>query len=79
MNYDLAMMALEGLRRSPITIRIEGGEVHIEGAPAGFKDLARLFLLLGGSDNAGADDGIELQPSVHLSAGSPAVTMRLNS
>ncbi|HYM62468.1 MAG TPA: hypothetical protein VEZ11_16415 [Thermoanaerobaculia bacterium] len=77
MNYDLAMMALDGLKRSPITIRIEGGNVHIEGEHAGFKDLARLFLLLGGSESADAEDGIELQPGVHLTADSPALTMRL--
>lgn len=75
MNYDLAMMALEGLSRSPITVRNEGGSVVIEGASAGFKDLARLFLLLGGAD--GAEDAFELQPGVHVTKGSPGVTLRL--
>ena len=60
MNYDLAIMALEGLTRAPMRIRVEGGGVIIEGPGASFKELARLCLLMGGSQNV-AEDGIELQ------------------
>jgi hypothetical protein len=63
MNYDLAMMALDGLARGPLSVRAEGGEVVIEGAPASFKELARLCLLLGG---ASGDESFELQPGVHV-------------
>ena len=76
MNYDLAMMALEGLSRSPISVRTEGGVVVIEGQAAGLKDLARLFLLLGGAD--ASEDAFELKPGVHTTASSPAVTLRLS-
>ena len=75
MNYDLAMMALEGLARAPLAIRNEGGQLIIEGVPASFKDLARLFLLLGSAD-ATRDDSFELQPGVHVVAASPKVFLR---
>ena len=42
MNYDLAMMALEGMARAPMSLRVDGGEVVIEGEAASFKELARL-------------------------------------
>jgi hypothetical protein len=75
MNYDLAMMALEGLARAPLTIRNDGSQLVIEGAPASFKDLARLFLLLGSAD-ATRDDSFELQPGVHVIATAPKVVLR---
>ena len=52
MNYDLAMMALEGLARAPMTLRSSGGEIIIEGEASAFKELARLCLLLGGTQTA---------------------------
>lgn len=64
MNYDLAMMALEGLSRAPITVRLLEGEVVIEASPASFKELARLCLLLGGVQSA--EDTFELQRGVHI-------------
>ena len=76
MNYDLAMMALEGLSRSPIAVRVDGGTITIEGQAAGLKDLARLFLLLGGAD--APEDAFELQPGVHVQAGSPALRLQLS-
>jgi hypothetical protein len=76
MNYDLAMMALEGLTRAPMTIRTEAGEVVIEGEPASFKELARLCLLLGGAQ-ATPEDGFELQPGRHVTRQSVKVRMRL--
>ena len=75
MNYDLAMMALEGLARSPMALRNEGGEVVIEGEAASFKELARLCLLLGGTQTASEE--FELTPGVHLEAGTPPLRLRL--
>ncbi len=68
MNYDLAMMALDGLTRSPLTVRVQNGEVTIEGERESFKELARLCLLLGGA--AAVEDGFELQPGRHVTAAS---------
>ena len=65
MNYDLAIMALEGLARSPLRTTVKDGEILIEAEPEAFKHLARLCLLLGG-ENVGGADGFELQPSVHV-------------
>lgn len=75
MNYDLAMMALEGLARSPLKVSIEGGEVVIDGEGASLKELARLCLLLGG--NQTAEDAFELQRGVHATADSPTLRLRL--
>jgi hypothetical protein len=75
MNYDLAIMALEGLKLAPMTIRVEAGEVVIEGERASFKELARLCLLLGGAQ-ATSDDGIELEPGTHVTKQSPKVRLR---
>ena len=41
MNYDLAIMALEGMAHAPLTIRLEKNTVRIEGPAASFKELAR--------------------------------------
>jgi hypothetical protein len=75
MNYDLALMALEGLARAPMTVRTENGEVIIEAEQASFKELARLCLLLGGVQTT--EDAFELAPGVHVSADSPLVRLRL--
>ena len=77
MNYDLAMMALEGLARAPMTVRAEGGEVVIEADQASFKELARLCLLLGGTQTN--DDAFELAPGVHVTGDSPLVRLRLRA
>jgi len=74
MNYDLAIMALEGLTRAPLAVQTRGGAVVIEGSPEAFKELARLCLLIGGGQ--GGDDGFELQPGMHVTRGSPAVHLR---
>ena len=76
MNYDLAMMALEGLTRAPLTVRVDGGRVTISGEAASFKEFARLCLLLGGASADG--DSFELQPSVHVASGSPGVKLELS-
>ena len=76
MNYDLAIMALEGLSRSPIEIESGKGEITISAAPATFKDLARLCLLLGG-DMTGGAEGFDLQPGVHVAKSAPMVKLRL--
>jgi hypothetical protein len=76
-NYDLAIMALEGMARSPLTVRTSGGEVTIEASAATFKELARLCLLLGGTQTA--EDAFELAPGTHVTSDSPAVQLRLRS
>lgn len=78
MNYDLAIMALEGMTKAPMTVRVEGGEVIIEGPAPSFKELARLCLLLGGAQNT-SEDGIELQPGTHLTKASPRIRLRVSS
>lgn len=75
MNYDLAIMALEGMARSPLTVTAANGEVTIEGSAATFKELARLCLLLGGTQTA--EDAFELVPGTHVDAASPPVHLRL--
>jgi hypothetical protein len=75
MNYDLALMALEGLARAPMSIRSEGGEVIIEGEGASFKELARLCLLLGGAHTT--EDEFELSPGSHVTGQSPLLRLRL--
>jgi hypothetical protein len=77
MNYDLAMMALEGLTRSPMVLRTGNGEVVIEGDAASFKELARLCLLLGGVQTA--EDAFELRPGVHVTAESPVLRLKLRT
>ena len=77
MSYDLAMMALEGLTRSPIRLRTEGGEIVLEADPASFKELARLCLLLGGVQTT--KDEFELAPGVHVTSDSPLLRLRLQS
>ncbi len=74
MSYDLAIMALEGLAKSPLRLRAEGDEVVLEGSTASFKELARLCLLLGGSHLA---EDFELQPGVHVTAESRRVRLRI--
>jgi hypothetical protein len=75
MNYDLAMMALEGLARAPMRVEVGKDAVVIEGEPASFKELARLCLLLGGVQTA--EDSFELQNGVHVTASSPPLRLRL--
>lgn len=75
MNYDLAMMALEGLARAPLSLRAESGGVTIEGPAASFKELARLCLLLGGQQSG--DESFELQPGTHLASGSPRLHLKV--
>lgn len=73
MNYDLAIMALEGLARAPLSLRVDGAMVVIEGEPASFKELARLCLLIGGGQT---EDAFELQPGVHVAKGSPMLKLQ---
>ena len=63
MNYDLAMMALDGLIRSHLSVSVVAGEVVIEADQAAFKDFARLCLLLGGGSE---EEGFELKPGMHV-------------
>lgn len=73
MNYDLAIMALEGMARAPLSVQTRDGALVIEGTPASFRELARLCLLIGGGQS---EDAFELQPGVHVTRGSPAVHLR---
>lgn len=73
MNYDLAIMALEGLTRSPLSVRTSEGRIEIEGAREAFKELARLCLLIGGG---ATEDAFELQPGVHVTTGSPMLRLQ---
>lgn len=75
MNYDLAIMALEGLARSPLGVSAAEGEVVIEADAAAFKELARLCLLLGSVKTG--DDEFELAPGVHVTTASPGLRLRL--
>ncbi len=75
MNYDLALMALEGMARAPLTVSTADGAVVIEGSAATFKELARLCLLLGGTQTA--EDAFELAPGTHVTSDSPVVHLRL--
>ena len=75
MNYDLAIMALEGMARSPLSVSASNDEVTIEASAATFKELARLCLLLGGTQSA--EDAFDLEPGRHVSEGSPVLRLRL--
>lgn len=75
MNYDLAIMALEGLRQSPLTVEVTRDRVRIEGDAAGFRELARLCLLLGG-ESGDEGDGFELEAPTHLTKDSQSFHLR---
>ncbi len=75
-NVELAMMVLEGLAKSPVSLRVSAGEVTLEGDRSAMKELARLLLLLG-SDTSDPEDGFELKPGVHATAGSPILRLQL--
>jgi hypothetical protein len=75
-NVELAMMVLEGLVKSPVCIRVSGNEVTLEGDRVAMKELARLLLLLG-SDTSEPEDGFELKPGAHTTAGSPVLRLQL--
>ena len=76
MSYELAIMALEGLAKSPLEVRVESGEIFVEGSAASFKELARLCLLIGG---AHLDEEFSLQPGVHVTGGSPRIRLAIKS
>ena len=76
MNYDLAIMALDGLTRAPLTVESKDGTIVIKGIAGSFKELARLCLLLGGAEGQ-PDDSFELQPGRHVTGGSPELQLRL--
>jgi hypothetical protein len=76
MNFELAVMALEGLARDPARMKVDGAEVVIEATPASFRELARILLLLGGSP-PDSGEAFELQPARHLTPESPLLRLRL--
>ena len=73
-NVELAMMALEGLAKAPVSVHAAGGEVVLEGDRLALRELARLLLLLG-SDTSDPEDGFELSPGTHTTQGS--LTLRI--
>jgi hypothetical protein len=75
MNYDLAVMALEGLARAPIDIRAEKDGVTIEGSAASIKELARLCLLIAGDPEEG--EAVELMPGTHVTRDSRPLRLRV--
>ncbi|MDQ3281323.1 MAG: hypothetical protein M3Q69_07905 [Acidobacteriota bacterium] len=77
MNYDLAMMALEGLARAPLALRQENGEIVLEADAASFKELARLCLLLGGTQ--GGNEEFALTPGVHVERDALGLRLKLKS
>jgi hypothetical protein len=70
-------MALEGLARAPLSLRVEGGDVVLESDAASFKELARLCLLMGGGE-ATPEDSFELLPGRHVTGKSPLVRLQLS-
>ncbi len=71
MNFDLALMALEGLTRAPLEVtRSKAGDmVVVRGSGPALRELARLCLLLGGDDTPEGEE-IVLQSNLHLREGS---------
>lgn len=74
-NLDLAMMALEGLTQSPVHASSSEKEIVIEAESEGFKELARLMLLLGGQDSEPGEEVI-LETGLHVASGSKTVRLR---
>lgn len=74
-NLDLAIMALEGLTKSPASITASGDEVVVEATSKGLRELARLLLLVGGDDTDPGEE-ITLEPGLHTDPGSPRVRIR---
>lgn len=75
MNYELAVMALEGLSRSPAAVEVGESGVEVRASAATFRELARLCLLLG-SDQTEEDETLRLDVPIHLSEGSLPLTLR---
>lgn len=75
MNYDLAMMALEGLTRAPLKVQMRPDGVEIEGSGSAFKELARLCLLLGGEETKQGEE-FELKSPLHVARSSPGLRLR---
>lgn len=75
MNYELAVMALEGLARSPAGVEVGESGVEVRASGATFRELARLCLLLG-SDQTEDGESLRLEVPIHLSEGSLPLTLR---
>jgi hypothetical protein len=76
MNLDLAIMALDGLTRTPIDIRVDEKGIAIGGPASGLKELARLLLLI--ASDSGGGEQVELQPGVHTTRGSLPLALRVS-
>lgn len=74
-NLDLAIMALEGLTKNPVSIGANGDEIVLEASLKGIRELARLLLLVGG-DDAEPGEEITLEPGLHTTGDSPRLRVR---
>ena len=74
-NLDLAIMALEGLTKNPVSIDTSGDEILVEASSRSIRELARLLLLVGG-DDAEPGEEITLEPTLHTTPGSPRLRVR---
>lgn len=74
-NLDLAIMALDGLTKNPVSIETSRDEILIEASSKGLRELARLLLLVGG-DEAGEGEEITLEPGLHTVVGSSRLRVR---
>jgi len=74
-NLDLAIMALEGLTRNPVSVEASDSEILVEASSKGIRELARLLLLVGGDD---VDPGEEiiLEPGLHTTGSSLRLRVR---
>jgi len=75
MNYDLAVMSLEGLARQPIDVLADDDGVTIEGTAASMKELARLCLLIASEADEG--EAFELAPGTHVTPASRPLRLRV--
>ncbi len=78
MNYELAVMALEGLGRAPLSVEVGERGVEIRGSSTGLRELARLLLLLGGDGVADGEE-FELLSGVHLTPESFPLRLKCRS
>ena len=76
MNYDLAILALEGLAASPLTTDAGESGIEIRGSGPAFRELARLCLLLG-NDATSPGETVELSVPMHLRDGSLPLKLQL--
>jgi hypothetical protein len=77
MNYDLAVMALDGLARAPLHVREGADGITIEANAAAMKELARLCLLIAAEGDE--DEAFELTPGTHVTADSRMLRLKVTA